>query len=174
VRSRSTNNMASGTSDCGLKAVEVQCPSAEHSDSCEPRSTSASGAEAGTPGALRVRRRPIPRKGHTKSRNGCYNCKRRKVKCQENQPECYHCKRIGLACEYPPPKNGAAAITGGGAVSAGVSCGGPSPALQATPTLFTIEDMRFFQHFLIVAYPSLPIGGDEIWKEVAQMSHHVS
>jgi hypothetical protein len=130
----------------------------------EPRSTSenlSSEAEQEQPAPTRVRRRPIPRKGHTKSRNGCYNCKRRKVKCQENLPECYHCKRIGLVCEYPPPKN---------------LDRNPAPrnALSVTPTTFSMEDMRFFQHFLLSAYPPLPIGGLEVWQGVARMSHHVS
>lgn len=107
------------------------------------------------------RRRPIPRKGHTKSRNGCYNCKRRKVKCQENLPECYHCMRIGLACKYPPRKEASSCVAG------------PSMALQSTPTLFSMDDMRFFQHFLLFAYPALPVGGHEIWKGVAQLAHSV-
>jgi hypothetical protein len=46
-------------------------------------------------------RRPIPRKGHTKSRRGCYNCKRRRIKCSERHPECNHCIKAGLQCEYP-------------------------------------------------------------------------
>lgn len=46
-------------------------------------------------------RRPIPRKGHTKSRRGCYSCKRRRIKCNERHPECSHCLKAGLQCEYP-------------------------------------------------------------------------
>lgn len=46
-------------------------------------------------------RKPIPRKGHTKSRRGCYNCKRRRIKCNEGHPECNHCIKAGLRCEYP-------------------------------------------------------------------------
>ncbi|KAM5386485.1 hypothetical protein ACJZ2D_000448 [Fusarium nematophilum] len=41
---------------------------------------------------IRVRRR------HTKSRNGCDNCKRRKVKCDEARPACFNCKRHGVSC----------------------------------------------------------------------------
>lgn len=47
-------------------------------------------------------------------------------------------------------------------------------ALQSTPTLFSMEDLRFFQHFLFNAYPPLPIGGEMIWRGVAQTSHNVS
>lgn len=46
-------------------------------------------------------RKPIPRKGHTKSRRGCFNCKRRRIKCNEKHPECNHCIKAGLPCEYP-------------------------------------------------------------------------
>jgi hypothetical protein len=46
-------------------------------------------------------RRPIPRKGHTKSRRGCYSCKRRRIKCNEKLPDCNHCIKAGLQCEYP-------------------------------------------------------------------------
>lgn len=118
---------------------------------------SSSGAETSL---LRVRRRPIPRKGHTKSRNGCYNCKRRKVKCQETLPECGHCARIGLVCEYPPSPQR-------------LQSPSPSMALQSTPTTFSMEDLRFFTHFLQVAYPPLPILGDDIWRDVATISHGV-
>jgi hypothetical protein len=48
-----------------------------------------------------VRQKPIPRKGHTKSRRGCLNCKRRRIKCSEKHPECHHCLKSGLQCEYP-------------------------------------------------------------------------
>ncbi|KAF3021632.1 hypothetical protein E8E14_014107 [Neopestalotiopsis sp. 37M] len=41
-----------------------------------------------------------PRKSHRKSRNGCRNCKRRKVKCDEVKPECTNCLRFGLPCDF--------------------------------------------------------------------------
>jgi hypothetical protein len=61
----------------------------------------------------------LERRGHTKSRRGCYNCKRRRIKvvpsrvrtkscnpltmaqCQETHPTCGHCSKTGLQCEYP-------------------------------------------------------------------------
>lgn len=140
-------------------------PPADSPDSGSgPESTSASGAEL----TVRVRRRPVPRKGHTKSRRGCLNCKRRKVKCQETLPECAHCTRIGLVCEYPdrrprpPPES----------PTLSVICS-PLAPLQSTPVLFTGNDMRFFHHFLVTSYPPLPILGDDLWRDVAAMSHSV-
>ncbi|KAM5353319.1 hypothetical protein ACJZ2D_016781 [Fusarium nematophilum] len=48
-----------------------------------------------------------PRCGHSKSRTGCANCKRRRVKCDEIHPVCSNCQRHELACslaqaEVPP------------------------------------------------------------------------
>lgn len=42
-----------------------------------------------------------PRRYHTKSRNGCFNCKKRRIKCNEVHPECSNCGEKGLSCEYP-------------------------------------------------------------------------
>ena len=106
-----------------------------------------------------IRRKPIPRKGHRKSRRGCKTCKSRKVKCDEIRPGCNHCKRLNLDCEYPNTTT--------------KELGSPSPALQSTPTIFTMEDLRFFQHFLVTAYPPLPLKGDAIWRDVASMAHEV-
>ncbi|KAK0635061.1 hypothetical protein B0T17DRAFT_29195 [Bombardia bombarda] len=43
----------------------------------------------------------VERRGHTKSRRGCFHCKRRRIKCQETRPACGHCIKTGLKCEYP-------------------------------------------------------------------------
>lgn len=34
------------------------------------------------------------------SRNGCKECKRRKLKCDEGQPECWQCSHLGKPCVY--------------------------------------------------------------------------
>ena len=46
-----------------------------------------------------------PRRYHTKSRNGCFNCKKRRIKCDEAAPACSHCWEKGLQCEYPPTRS---------------------------------------------------------------------
>ncbi|KAK0667544.1 hypothetical protein QBC41DRAFT_137465 [Cercophora samala] len=123
---------------------------------------------AGEPGTTtRTRRRPVPRKGHTKSRLGCFNCKRRKVKCQETIPSCSNCTRAGLVCEYPERPRMASALSASRMSVAVV----PTASLQSTPTVFTPEDMRYFHHFLVTAYPPLPIQGDQIWMQTASLSH---
>jgi hypothetical protein len=39
-----------------------------------------------------VSKKPIPRKGHTKSRRGCLHCKRRRIKCNELHPGEHICE----------------------------------------------------------------------------------
>ncbi|KAK4220025.1 hypothetical protein QBC37DRAFT_436347 [Rhypophila decipiens] len=121
----------------------------------------------GPQSSTRVRRKPIPRKGHTKSRRGCYNCKSRKVKCQENLPTCLNCNRIGLVCEYPEPTQVLIRRPVPASLPAPESSLQPVPA----PNLFTVDDLRFFHHFVVTAYPPLPIKRDDIWREVAQISY---
>ncbi|KAF2635847.1 hypothetical protein P280DRAFT_460948 [Massarina eburnea CBS 473.64] len=110
-------------------------------------------------------RKPIPRKGHTKSRRGCYNCKRRRIKCSERHPECDHCLKAGLSCEYPA-----------NIIQTQPSPTSPSPqemvSLRSTPGIFTMNDMKLFHHFLITAYPHLPIGADKIWVTVIPSFAH--
>ncbi|PWY78990.1 hypothetical protein BO83DRAFT_356529 [Aspergillus eucalypticola CBS 122712] len=42
----------------------------------------------------------LSRKGHRKSRLGCKNCKRRRVKCDEIKPHCTNCLRHSIECDY--------------------------------------------------------------------------
>ncbi|PYI02353.1 C6 transcription factor [Aspergillus sclerotiicarbonarius CBS 121057] len=41
-----------------------------------------------------------PRRTHTKSRNGCDQCKKRRVKCDERGPPCSNCMSRELTCTY--------------------------------------------------------------------------
>lgn len=103
-----------------------------------------------------ARRRPIPSKGHTKSRRGCYSCKRRKIKCQETYPQCGHCIKAGSVCQYPMAKPSL------------------SMAQPENPPAFRGIDMRFFHHFLTQAYPYIPVRADRIWThEVPSFAHEV-
>ncbi|KAI9932448.1 hypothetical protein ASPWEDRAFT_46974 [Aspergillus wentii DTO 134E9] len=40
------------------------------------------------------------RRTHRKSRNGCHQCKARKIKCDESQPSCRNCVRHGVGCSF--------------------------------------------------------------------------
>ncbi|VUC33608.1 unnamed protein product, partial [Clonostachys rosea] len=111
-----------------------------------------------------VRRRPIPRKGHRKSRAGCIVCKKRKVKCDESLPRCGQCLRLGLTCQYTTAPASSSQVVGV-----------PREVVQRqihtdAPT-FGIDDLKFFQNFLFHAYPPLPIEGWDVWQHIGQMSH---
>ncbi|CAH0003794.1 unnamed protein product [Clonostachys byssicola] len=52
--------------------------------------------------------RPVVRKSHKKSRNGCQNCKKRRVKpyqCDENKPTCKNCTRSSIPCDFSADSN---------------------------------------------------------------------
>ncbi|KAM5348779.1 hypothetical protein ACJ41O_008602 [Fusarium nematophilum] len=123
-----------------------------------PESSTGSPADAGPSTAL-TRRRPIPRKGHTKSRAGCVICKKRKVKCDEKMPECGPCRRLGLDCEYLNKK------------TPSLPESTVSRPLRTAPAMFDADDMHFFRHFLFEAYPPLPIDGFAVWQQASQLSH---
>ncbi|KAH5359687.1 hypothetical protein HBI49_137150 [Parastagonospora nodorum] len=63
------------------------------------------------PGALgaaqnanaRARRRPIPGEQvkHRRTRSGCFTCRQRRVKCDENHPICERCRKGNRECIYP-------------------------------------------------------------------------
>ena len=96
------------------------------------------------------------RRGHFKSRLGCFNCKRRRVKCNELRPSCTPCKRLKLSCAYPAT---------------------PAPtwsgSIRANPSMLTLEDLRFYHQFLTTAFPTLPLRSDDVWQQCAAMSHQV-
>ncbi|KAL2074838.1 hypothetical protein VTL71DRAFT_8617 [Oculimacula yallundae] len=42
----------------------------------------------------------MPRRPHQKSRNGCLQCKKRHVKCNEARPNCQNCQNTSTTCVY--------------------------------------------------------------------------
>ncbi|TIC95466.1 Sterol uptake control protein 2 [Colletotrichum higginsianum] len=83
------------------------------------------------PGTAGGRRRPIPGKGHTKSRHGCLGCKRRKVKCSEARPECSGCRRMRIVCEWPSAKGAGSEDQGDELGLQGRLSGGRAPSRGA-------------------------------------------
>ncbi|KAF2762323.1 hypothetical protein EJ05DRAFT_497178 [Pseudovirgaria hyperparasitica] len=49
----------------------------------------------------------VPRRTHKKSRNGCVQCKQRRVKCDEKGPICHNCTKRQLPCSFKdaPPES---------------------------------------------------------------------
>ncbi|KAH7131665.1 hypothetical protein B0J13DRAFT_610754 [Dactylonectria estremocensis] len=43
------------------------------------------------------------RKCHTRSRSGCFTCRKRRVRCDGNQPYCLRCTNAGRLCEFRAP-----------------------------------------------------------------------
>lgn len=48
----------------------------------------------------------VVRKKRKYSKLGCNECKKRKVKCDEQKPECWQCSHLGKKCVYSQPSNG--------------------------------------------------------------------
>ncbi|KUJ10794.1 uncharacterized protein LY89DRAFT_595727 [Mollisia scopiformis] len=109
-----------------------------------------------------------PRKGHKKSRAGCFNCKTRKIKCQENRPSCHNCIRRIEKCVYPNAKT-SSALAAARTHSPDLV---PRMSMQSTPTLFTMTDLRLFQHYLQEAYPHLPVSNDKTWLSQVPLIAH--
>lgn len=119
-----------------------------------------SNTEMDKPSLLNRKKKPVPGKGFNKSRRGCFNCKRRRVKCSETIPECRGCNRMGLVCLYPEshlptPKR--------------LHSTRPSSVKRCV----NLDHLRFYHHFLVEAYPPAPHGAEPVWHNVAAMSHKV-
>lgn len=116
-----------------------------------------------TPGANEAKA-PTGRRGHLKSRLGCFNCKRRRVKCNEKRPCCEHCRRLDLVCTYPTSAN-----TSPTTPTAATSIGN----VRKNPTCLALEELRFYHQFLTRSFPTLPFHGEELWMKCTAMSHEV-
>ncbi|KAK5994823.1 hypothetical protein PT974_03207 [Cladobotryum mycophilum] len=133
-------------------------PNPSDSSSNESNDSPPNDRESGTMTRTNQKSKPLSRRGHFKSRLGCFNCKRRRVKCNELRPSCSPCSRLGLSCSYPPPAS---------SPSSSSSSTSPRPSL---PTL-AFEDLRFYHQFLTGAFPALPLRAADVWMQAAAMSH---
>ncbi|EKV09702.1 hypothetical protein PDIG_29390 [Penicillium digitatum PHI26] len=46
---------------------------------------------------------PPDQKKHKRTRSGCFTCRSRRIKCDENHPLCERCRKGGRDCVYPSP-----------------------------------------------------------------------
>lgn len=97
------------------------------------------------------------RRGHGKSRLGCFTCKRRRVKCNESRPVCTPCTRLGLSCSYPSPEPPTVMV----------------PSVRPRSTILHVEDLRFYHQVLTRLVPAVLLRGDYGWMGCATMSHPV-
>ncbi|KAF2011394.1 hypothetical protein BU24DRAFT_426470 [Aaosphaeria arxii CBS 175.79] len=65
-----------------------------------PAQSETSPDHGGTPQTAESIRKLITRKSHRKSRLGCLNCKRRRIKCDEKKPQCSNCITRDINCDY--------------------------------------------------------------------------
>nr|UWK20139.1 Zn2Cys6 transcriptional regulator [Trichoderma deliquescens] len=144
-------------------------PQPQHSRSPNPSDDSSTDlheslSEQGPSNAVaRKSSKPLSRRGHFKSRLGCFNCKRRRVKCNELRPACSPCCRLGLNCSYPTPASNSSS-------SSSTSASSSLPPRAALSTL-VLEDLRFYHQFILAAYPTLPLKAKDVWMQAAAMSH---
>ncbi|PMB71734.1 Lysine biosynthesis regulatory protein LYS14 [Beauveria bassiana] len=83
----------------------------------DPRSTPSAAISSDSPSAFDAAANKT-RRSHRKSRNGCAECKRRHIRCDEHRPVCSNCVSADRACVFPrPPATGTSAPTPNGGVS---------------------------------------------------------
>ncbi|CAM1505776.1 Fc.00g114130.m01.CDS01 [Cosmosporella sp. VM-42] len=110
------------------------------------------------------------RRTHTKSRTGCINCKRRKVKCDEAFPLCFNCNRNGVPCSLSSrPVTEPATIIRASTVL--VERNPPTPASSGISSSASPADI--LPH---VASPGsdqiLPCSPQELWSRDLELMHH--
>ncbi|KAB8072049.1 hypothetical protein BDV29DRAFT_178113 [Aspergillus leporis] len=94
------------------------------------------------------------RRSHRKSRNGCGNCKRRRVKCDEIKPACRKCTNHEVKCDFTFQQHAPSEIASTGSTgtpgshSALVECAAPSPYngyvfISSSKTDFKLPKRRY-------------------------------
>ncbi|PSN66364.1 hypothetical protein BS50DRAFT_622051 [Corynespora cassiicola Philippines] len=107
----------------------------------------------------------LKRKPHRKSRNGCRECKRRRIKCDEGKPHCTHCLRHDVQCLYaavPVPEHSTPATTAlqqntpqtESPGSSSFMCLDESSSI-ASETNFELRDMALLHHWTLVTSLSI-------------------
>ncbi|KAH7138488.1 hypothetical protein B0J11DRAFT_16624 [Dendryphion nanum] len=110
------------------------------------------------------------RRAHRKSRSGCTECKRRRIKCGEEKPRCSHCVRHEKVCEYTQPTAVSGLSPSGRSTlqvdssTASVEANSPSAvSVLSMPTssahlpssLFDMKDMALLHHWCLVTSTSI-------------------
>ncbi|KJK62243.1 Zn2-Cys6 binuclear cluster domain protein [Aspergillus parasiticus SU-1] len=71
---------------------------------------------------MEARRTKWSRRSHRKSRNGCGNCKRRKIKCDEVHPACGQCTSHDINCDFTVQQTAPSETASTGSTGTPVSC----------------------------------------------------
>ncbi|KAB8215058.1 hypothetical protein BDV33DRAFT_227871 [Aspergillus novoparasiticus] len=98
---------------------------------------------------MEARRTKWSRRSHRKSRNGCGNCKRRKIKCDEVHPACGQCISHDINCDFTvPPTAPSETASTGSTCSTLVARAAPSPYnsitfISSSKTDFKLPKRRY-------------------------------
>ncbi|PYI17348.1 hypothetical protein BO99DRAFT_388851 [Aspergillus violaceofuscus CBS 115571] len=88
------------------------------------------------------------RRSHRKSRNGCQQCKHRKVKCGEEKPTCDNCMRHGVRCSFAVSTRLAeTASSFTEATSASNNTTLPQPPSSTGTSDLAIADLELLHHY---------------------------
>ncbi|KAL4949054.1 hypothetical protein BDW69DRAFT_82727 [Aspergillus filifer] len=95
-------------------------------------------------------------RSHRKSKSGCLQCKKRKVKCDESRPGCHKCAVHGVACSFTNSAHGrnqedSPISAGSSTFNLALSTPGPDPSLHQTlpvPSPLNIQDLELLHHFM--------------------------
>ncbi|KAH7123469.1 hypothetical protein B0J13DRAFT_455756 [Dactylonectria estremocensis] len=108
---------------------------------------------------------------HQKSRRGCFNCRRRRVKCDEKSPRCSHCTRRHDHCEW---RSSSKHYDTGKDLSVCIRrLRPPDPGLPFHPTagddsIINTLHMELFHHFETHTRHTLSF--DTVWQEAMKLS----
>ncbi|KAF2628124.1 hypothetical protein BU25DRAFT_439601 [Macroventuria anomochaeta] len=110
------------------------------------------------------------RRAHRKSRAGCEECKRRRIKCGEEKPTCAHCTRHLVACVYPSKASVRAKANRDSPLRTTASPATPSQqgtsSSDSYPTsyqsnvafdssLYTLSDLALLHHWTTITSPNI-------------------
>ena len=102
------------------------------------------------------------RRTDSKSRDGCYACKTRKLKCCETKPLYTSCLKRQVYCRYPTRSQ----------TVPSTDVAAPRPLLPTFPTT-EMSQGQYFNHCLSVTYPFMPAGNEDLWKTyIPQYASH--
>lgn len=82
-----------------IQTTSIYPPTAGPVLGSSPSKSQSSGSNSDVDSAI-GERRPNTRQSKPRSRNGCWTCRQRKVKCDEIRPICSSCTRLGKDCEW--------------------------------------------------------------------------
>ncbi|KAH8587693.1 hypothetical protein B0O99DRAFT_641090 [Bisporella sp. PMI_857] len=148
----------------GSNSSIFRTPEESSSSECSAAGQAAASSSSSSGGGDSEKPKSRGRKGHTKSRRGCFNCKRARIKCKENKPACDYCAHRGLRCEWPDLQVN---MMGGSQDEPVVPVAYAQPLTTVSPQsqgpVFTMQDFRLFNHFIQTAYPHHPVRNDSVW-----------